>query len=122
MTEIVFERVAPVVRVHDLDAALARYARLGFAIELDEPARYGFAQRGGVQLHLVPEDPDDPGGTGGVVYLYVSDADALRAEWASADVGGRFIGPHDTPYGLREFVYIDPDGIVHRIGSPLRGT
>jgi hypothetical protein len=29
------------------------------------------------------------------------------------------MGPHDTPYGLREFVYIDPDGIVHRAGSPL---
>jgi hypothetical protein len=34
-------------------------------------------------------------------------------------VEGRFIGPHDTHYGLREFVYIDPDGIVHRVGSPL---
>jgi uncharacterized glyoxalase superfamily protein PhnB len=53
------------------------------------------------------------------VYVYVSDADALRAEWASTAVEGRFMGPHDTPYGLREFVYTDPDGIVHRVGSPL---
>jgi hypothetical protein len=37
----------------------------------------------------------------------------------SAGVAGRFIEPHDTRYGLREFVYIDPDGIVHRVGSPL---
>ncbi len=29
--------------------------------------------------------------------------------------------PHDTSYGLREFVYIDPDGIAHRVGSPLHG-
>lgn len=121
MTEIVFERVAPVIRVHDLEAALARYARMGFEIEHDTSAEYGFAERGGVQLHLVPDDPEDPGGTGGVVYVYVSDAEALRAEWASAGVDGRFIGPHDTPYGLREFVYIDPDGIVLRVGSPLRG-
>jgi hypothetical protein len=53
------------------------------------------------------------------VYLYVSDTDALHAEWASAGVEGRFMGPHDTPYGLREFVYVDPDGIVHRVGSPI---
>ncbi len=122
MPDVIFERIAPVVTVHDLDAALTRYRRLGFATEVYAPARYGFAERGGVQLHLVQDDPDDPGGTGGVVYVYVSDADALRADWAAAGVEGRFMGPHDTPYGLREFVYTDPDGIVHKVGSPLTDT
>ncbi len=56
------------------------------------------------------------------MYVYVSDADALRADWAAAGVEGRFMGPHDTPYGLREFVYTDPDGIVHKVGSPLTDT
>jgi hypothetical protein len=56
--------------------------------------------------------------TASSVYLYVSDADALHAEWAALeDLAGRLIAPHDTPYGLREFVYIDPDGTQHRIGS-----
>jgi catechol 2,3-dioxygenase-like lactoylglutathione lyase family enzyme len=119
MVEVVFERVAPVLTVRDLKAAVARYRRLGFRTELDEPAKYGFVERGAVQLHLVEGGLDEGGGTGGVVYVYVSDADALRAEWGSAGVEGRFIGPHDTPYGLREFVYTDPDGIVHRVGSPL---
>jgi hypothetical protein len=27
--------------------------------------------------------------------------------------------PQDTPYGLREFAYVDPEGTLHRIGSPL---
>ena len=117
--EVIFERIAPVVTVHDLDAALARYERLGFATECDEAAQYGFVRRGAVQLHLVREDPGEPDRTGGVVYVYVSDADALHGEWASAGVGGRFMGPHDTPYRLREFVYTGPDGIVHRVGSPL---
>ncbi|HEY5262931.1 MAG TPA: VOC family protein [Acidimicrobiales bacterium] len=119
MTEVIFERVAPIITVNDLATALARYRRLGFATELDESAHYGFVERGMVQLHLLPDDPDDPGGTGGLVYLYVSDADAVHAEWTSAGVEGRFIGPHDTPYGLREFIYTDPDGIVHKVGSPL---
>jgi hypothetical protein len=39
--------------------------------------------------------------------------------YARGGIEGRFMGPHDTPYGLREFVYTDPDGIVHRVGSPL---
>jgi hypothetical protein len=81
-----FERVAPVVAVRDLDAALARYERLGFATELDDGAQYGFAERDTVQLHLVPADPEEPEATGGVVYIYVSDADALRAEWAGSRV------------------------------------
>lgn len=119
MAEVIFERIAPVVAVPDVEAALARYERLGFAIERDEDADYGFAARGAVQLHLTPADPAQPEAAGGVVYLYVSDADALHAEWTSAGVAGRFLGPHDTAYGLREFVYADPDGIVHRVGSPL---
>jgi catechol 2,3-dioxygenase-like lactoylglutathione lyase family enzyme len=119
MAGVIFERIAAVVTVHDLAAALDRYRRLGFATEVNEPAQYGFVERDAVQLHLVQDDPDDPGARGGVVYVYVSDADALRADWASAGVEGRFIGPHDTPYGLREFVYTDPDGIVLRVGSPV---
>jgi hypothetical protein len=99
MADVIFERIAPIVTVHDLDAALARYRRLGFATELYAPAQYGFVERGGVQLHLVQDDPDDPGGTGGVVYVYVSDADALRAEWASTGVEGRFMGTHRTVFG-----------------------
>lgn len=119
MDDVAFERVAPVFRVRDLSAALIRYARLGFVTDVDEPAQYGFAHRGQVHLHLFPDDPDEPDGTGGIVYLYVSDADTLHAQWTSAGVDGRFLGPHDTPYGLREFIYTDPDGIVHRVGSPL---
>jgi hypothetical protein len=119
MPEVHFELIVPIVTVQDVDAALARYRRLGFATELDESAGYGFAERGAVQLHLQPDDPDDPGGTGGLVYIRVSDAEALHAEWTSAGVEGRFMGPHNTPYGLREFVYTDPDGIVHKVGSPL---
>ena len=101
VAEVTFERIAPVIAVRDVHAALARYERLGFTSELDEQAEYGFVQRGSVQLHLTPADPDDTGRTGGAVYVYVSDADALHAEWTSAGVHGRFLGPHDTPYGLR---------------------
>lgn len=121
MTEpIAFDRVSPVIPVRDLDAALERYRRLGFdAHAYDGPERYGYADRGGVSLHLTEWAEHDPKRTAAVIYLYVNDADALHAEWQAAGVEGRFHGPHDTPYKLREFVYVDPEGTAHRVGSPL---
>ncbi|MGD1171023.1 bleomycin resistance protein [Mycobacterium seoulense] len=122
MSAVTFTSVAPIVPVRDLDAAIDRYRRLGFdAREYDGPERYGFADRGPVSIHLTEWDEHDPLRTAASVYLYVSDADALYAEWnALEDLGGRLTPPHDTAYGLREFVYVDPDGTAHRVGSRIR--
>jgi uncharacterized glyoxalase superfamily protein PhnB len=115
-----FLSVSPVVPVLDLDSALDRYRRLGFAVRAYEGnARYGFVDRGGVSLHLTEWAEHDPKRTGSVVYLYVTDADAVHAEWAAGGVDGRFGEPHDTEYGLREFAFVDREGTLHRVGSPL---
>lgn len=115
-----FERVAPVIPVRDLDAALDRYRRLGFAVQQYRgPERYAFVERGEVSMHLSEWHEHDPEHSGAVVYLYVSDADALHAEWSQAGVPGRLGDPDDRAYGLREFGYVDPDGTLHRVGSPL---
>lgn len=119
--EVVFERVAPVIPVRDLDAALERYGRMGFSVHAYEgEARYGFADRGSVSLHLSEWAEHDPKRTASVVYLYVSDADALFTEWSEDGIEGRFREPFDTDYGLREFALVDPEGTLHRVGSPLR--
>lgn len=115
-----FQNVAPVIPVRNLDAALDRYQRLGFTTHAyDGGERYGYADRGPVSLHLTESDGHDPARDGAVVYLYVSDADALRAEWDAAAVQGRLTDIHDTPYGLREFAFVDTDGTAHRVGSPF---
>jgi len=117
---VVFERVAPVIPVRDLEAALDRYRRLGFTVDRYEgPERYAFVERGSVSMHLSEWHEHDPTRSGAVVYMYVSDADALHAEWSRAGVPGRLGDPDDREYGLREFGYVDPDGTLHRVGSPL---
>ncbi|MFF4036152.1 bleomycin resistance protein [Streptomyces sviceus] len=122
MPEIVFTDVAPVVPVRNLDAALERYRRLGFSARAyDGPQRYGFVERGSVPIHLSEWSEHDPLRTGAVVYLYVSDADAVHGEWTASGVEGRFSEPTDTPYGLREFTYVDADGTAHRVGSAPEG-
>ncbi|MCP2342723.1 bleomycin resistance protein [Actinomadura rupiterrae] len=119
-TEIRFETVSPVIPVRDLSAALDRYRALGFDVSrAPQDPNYGFADRGPVSLHLTQWDDHDPARTAASVYLYVSDADALHAEWKNANVPGCLGAPADTPYRLREFTYIDPEGTLHRIGSPL---
>ena len=123
MSGIDFTSIAPIVPVRNLDAALARYRRLGFdARAYQGPQRYGFADRGAVSIHLTEWEEHDPLSTASSVYLYVSDADALYEEWLRLDdLDGRFHPPQDTPYGLREFAYVDADGTLHRIGSRLTG-
>lgn len=113
-----FASVSPVIPVRDLDAALERYRRLGFSTEHEEGPRYGFAERDSVSLHLIEWSDHDPARTGAHVYVYVSDAPAVYAEWSNAGVEGELGELIDTPYGLREFSFRDPEGTLLRIGSP----
>jgi Glyoxalase/Bleomycin resistance protein/Dioxygenase superfamily len=122
MDDVTFSHIAPVLSVLDLDRALRRYRKLGFSVRRYEgPDRYGFVERDGVELHLSESPEHDRTRDGSEIYLYVSDADTLYTAWSSAGVKGRFIEPHDTPYGLREFAFVDRDGTAHRVGSPLEG-
>jgi catechol 2,3-dioxygenase-like lactoylglutathione lyase family enzyme len=121
MAGVSFTNVAPVIPVRDLDRALRRYRKLGFAARAYEgPDRYGFVERDGVELHLSESVEHDGTREGAEIYLYVSDADALYAAWFASGVKGRFIAPHDTPYGFREFAFVDGDGAAHRVGSPAQ--
>jgi hypothetical protein len=115
-----FQRVAPVIPVLDLEAALERYRRLGFtARAYGHGTGYGFVERDSVSFHLSEWDEHDPKRTGAVVSVYVTDADALHAEWTTSGIDGRFDEPGDTEYGLREFAFVDADGTLHRVGSLL---
>ncbi|CAO3438760.1 bleomycin resistance protein [Azospirillum endophyticum] len=118
-----FERVAPILPVRDVRAALAHYWQLGFTVTAyDEAAAdpvYGFLERDGLSLHLALVPDLEPERSTVACYLYVSDADALHAAWRSANAGGRLTAVADTPYGLREFAHIDPDGNLLRVGSPM---
>jgi hypothetical protein len=118
------KRIAPVFPVRDVAAALETYRRLGFAVdaydELDGGAPiYGFVNRGAVELHLSRTPDLDPKTSTSACYLYVEDADALYEEWRAAGVPGELRAPVDTPYCLRELVYIDPDGNLLRVGSEI---
>jgi catechol 2,3-dioxygenase-like lactoylglutathione lyase family enzyme len=100
--------VVPILRVTDADAAVTWYERLGFTkqwehrFDPDCPAFVSIA-RGGARLFLSEHRGDArPDG------LYVSDVDAIVAEFGRPD--------GEPPYGC-EFELRDPDGNRLRIRS-----
>ena len=118
-TPIVFEDVAPVVPVRDLQAALDRYHQLGFEVRAyGHGTGYGYAQRGAVSIHLSEWDEHDPQRTGAVVYMFQmpmpSERNGPVAE--SRVVSVRLV---TLDYGMREFGFVDTDGTLHRVGSKL---
>jgi len=117
-------RIAPVLPVRDVTRSLEHYRRLGFTVQPYDPAGpdgpfYGFVSSGGVELHLTRTPDLDPKANTSACYIHVEDADALHGAWTASNVEGRFTQPADTPYGLREFAHVDPDGNLIRVGSPL---
>jgi catechol 2,3-dioxygenase-like lactoylglutathione lyase family enzyme len=108
-------RASPIFPVADLPRALAHYAALGCTTSTHDGG-YGFAARGGVEVHLVVVGEGDPRSGPAAVFLHVPDADALAAEWAG--VPGTTM-PVNTDYGFREGRHVDPDGNLLRFGSPL---
>jgi catechol 2,3-dioxygenase-like lactoylglutathione lyase family enzyme len=121
-----FRSASPVLPVRNVRAALEHYRRLGFDAKAygenaGDDAIYGFVSRDRIELHLARTPELRADANSSAVYVYVDDAETLYAEWQAAAAGGRFLGaPEDTPYHLREFAYVDPDGNLLRIGSEMK--
>ncbi|HEV2593541.1 MAG TPA: VOC family protein [Gaiellaceae bacterium] len=119
------ERAIPVLPARDLAETLAFYERLGF-VETGttwDVYRYLIVSRDQYELHFFEARDVDPLTTASGCYLRVADADALYAEWErigvphDAATGSRLIAPVDTPYRMREFALVDPNGNLLRVGS-----
>lgn len=101
-----------------MTAAIECYERLGFEVTSYDDD-YAWVRHGGwewAHLRLV----DSVEGNEASAYFHVDDA----AEWhrAITEAAGRTIEIEpivDTPWGKREFAFIDPGGNRVRIGSPM---
>lgn len=106
------ETVAPILRITDIDRAVAWYARLGFrhvGEHRDEPdlPAYVFVARGDVWLHLSQHEGDARPGS--LIYLFVDDdLDAIAREFDTH--------VHDNDWG-RDLELSDPDGNRIRVGE-----
>ena len=102
----------PVFLVSDVARAKDHYVKLGFATD-DHDETYAFALRDDLTIHLAQADGRP---IAGHVYLHVTDADELAADWRKA--GMEVVDPENQEYGKREGRHVDPDGNVIRFGGP----
>ena len=117
---LTFGRVAPMIPVADIERALAFYRDvLGMTVTFTNGNPVGFVilERDEAELHLTWVR-DHRGATWNVAHLLVSDADAVFELCKGA--GMRIIkGLRDHDFGLRAFVFADPDGNRIDVGHRL---
>lgn len=115
-----FGRIAPTLSTRDLDRALAFYVGvLGFRVEFSngDPVGFVILRNGDAELHLTLQ-PRHRANPANVAHLMVDDVDALHA--LCKGHGLRIVrGVQDKDYGLRAFVFEDPDGNRIDVGQRI---
>jgi catechol 2,3-dioxygenase-like lactoylglutathione lyase family enzyme len=109
--DIHFGRIAPTLAVTDIDRALAFYVDvLGMTktFENGNPVGFVIVKRGDAELHLTLSRQHRASDRN-VAHLIVEDATKLHDHLVAHDT--RIVkGLRDAEYGLRQFVFADPDG------------
>ncbi len=115
-----FGRIAAMLPVKDIDHACAFYEGvLGFRRTFQNGSPVGFVilKRDGAELHLTLQ-PKHKAPTFNVAHMMVGDADAFHT--ICEEQGLRIVKRiQDKDYGLRAFVFEDPDGNRIDVGQPL---
>ncbi|KGM34634.1 glyoxalase superfamily protein [Inquilinus limosus] len=115
-----FGRIAAMLPVRDMDRAHTFYTSvLGFrkTFQNGDPVGFMILKRDGAELHLTLQ-PQHKAAPFNVAHLMVEDAEALHRICRAH--GLRIIkGLRDQEYGLRAFVFEDPDGNRIDVGQPI---
>ena len=119
--EVRFGRTAPTVAVGDIDRALEFYCGvLGMekTFENGDPVGFVILVRDKAQVHLTLV-PGHKGAMANVFHLIVDNADSFFQHLEAQGV--RIVkGLRDQEYGLRDFIFADPDGNRIDVGQPLQ--
>ncbi len=117
------QRIVPVFQVANLEAALKFYSEiLGFTEDF-RFGNYAGLKFGAISLHLSEQTSDGrseykkPLGSG-IAYLFCDEVDAYYDQIKSKGAPTKY-PPQDFPYGMREFMTVDPDGNHVAFGAEI---
>jgi catechol 2,3-dioxygenase-like lactoylglutathione lyase family enzyme len=117
---ITFGRIASTIAVRDLPRALAFYVGvmgMHVTFENGDPTGFAILERDAAELHLTVSR-DHRASTRNVAHLLVTDATELYDHLTGHGI--RIVkGLRDADYGLRGFVFADPDGNRIDVGQQL---
>jgi len=120
VSAIIYGRTAPGIPVRDMAVAHRFYSGiLGFTkvFENGDPVGFMILKKDKAEIHLNLKRDHRPS-TINLVHMMVDDVDALHTICVAAGV--RIIKSiADKDYGLRAFVFADPDGNRIDVGQPL---
>ena len=119
--KVTFGRTAPTVRVSDMDRAFDFYCGvLGMEKRFEncDPIGFAIVARDKAEIHLTLAR-GHKGTTANVLHLIVEDATVLHDHLEASGV--RIIkGLRDQEYGLRDFIFADPDGNRIDVGQSIK--
>ncbi|MCE9524151.1 MAG: VOC family protein [Alphaproteobacteria bacterium] len=109
----------PTLPMRDPTETRAFYEKLGFicAHESEPPDSFLFMMRNGLQVQFFCVPGIDGSLTDHTCYFYVDDLDATYAAFKDANVG-KLMPIELKPWGVPEFVLMDINGNMLRIGCP----
>lgn len=109
-------RAIPVLPVRDTGRTLNFYERLGFssAGPREWADEYLVLRAGEVEIHFFRWEDLDPESSAALCHISVPDVDALHRLWSPLGLPQsgipRLLPVADTPWGMRQFALVDPDG------------
>ena len=113
-------RACAILPCNDIDSTQAFYERLGFRLAAGDEGFRILCDGRGWRIALRPAEPGwvIPGRNSNGLYLYCDDVDSVaeRVPDLIIEKGA----PHRKPWGMYEFAVGDPDGVLVRIGRPVR--
>ncbi|MEQ1864721.1 MAG: VOC family protein [Micropepsaceae bacterium] len=109
----------PTLPMRDSAETRAFYEKLGFicAHEQAEPDSFLFMMRNGIQIQFFGAPGIDGTIRDHTCYLYVDDLDGTYRAFAAGGVG-KLMPIEHKPWGVPEFVLIDLNGNMLRVGCP----
>ena len=128
--------LTPMLAVPDVAQAAGFFEqKLGFEIlfVMNEPGMSGYAsvQRGCFLVSFLEGEVASAPGAKGGLNLVVDDVDAVYREFEKRGAFApgfpvqhdaiREHPPEDKPYGMRDFLFVEPNGYLVIVGQPLDG-